>query len=67
MKQKKKYTVFMAYCIFDHPFEDRKHLRKRKMRYEEGHCDDLLWEIWSEDFHAWLPFPRQEVFEICFD
>lgn len=33
-KKKHKYAVFKALCVFDHPFEYKQHLRKRKIRFD---------------------------------
>jgi hypothetical protein len=62
-KKKIEWIKAKAFLIYDHPFEDRPHLRRRIIRwpaYDRG----SNFEVWSETFNHWLPITRQRIFRI---
>lgn len=62
--KKRRWNIMKAYCWFNHPFEDKLHLEKRKIRtpaYEPWSHDC---EVWSETFKCWLDFPLNYVYKI---
>lgn len=63
VKKKIEWIKAKAFLIYDHPFEDRPHLRRRIIRWP-AYDNGENFEVWSETFNCWLPITRSRVFRI---
>lgn len=64
-KKKIEWIKAKALLIYDHPFEDRPHLRRRIIRWPAYSDGDRV-EVWSETFNCWLPVMHQRIFRIYY-
>ena len=64
-KNKVQYNIYKALMLYRHPFEDRYHLERRKIRHPEKIDNEgVMWEVWSECWKCWLPVNEKRIYRI---